>query len=115
MEEADEAVDPFSVGRGGGFCIGGDDGLLVGVAVGLTVGVAVGLTVGVAVGLAFETSFGLGVEVEFTVSCATGCPLMPTGTDKDTNTTSSKDSATACFKKIVAPPIQRHSLISKGT
>ncbi|MGZ4908169.1 MAG: hypothetical protein ACXV5F_05870 [Halobacteriota archaeon] len=75
--------------------------LAMGISVGLSIGGSEGLTVGVGVGL--------------TVACAVCCPLTHVDIDKDTNVTSSKDSTTACFEKIVAPPVQRQSLISKGT
>ncbi|MGZ4932524.1 MAG: hypothetical protein ACXV5D_08960 [Halobacteriota archaeon] len=72
--------------------------LAMGISVGLSIGGSEGLTVGVGVGL--------------TVACAVCCPLTHVDIDKDTNVTTSKDSTTACFEKIVAPPVQRQSLIS---
>ncbi|MGZ4920018.1 MAG: hypothetical protein ACXV6L_07410 [Halobacteriota archaeon] len=107
--EVGEAGEELAMGISVGLSIGGSEGLTVGVGVGLTVGVGVGLTVGVGVGLT------VGVGVGLTVACAVCCPLTHVDIDKDTNVTSSKDSTTACFEKIVAPPVQRQSLISKGT
>ncbi len=98
-------MDPLAAGVTVGFPTGVNGEFTVGIGVGLGVGVTLALGIGV----------GLGVGVGLTVTCENCCPLTYIGVVKDAKMTSSKESVVACFKEIVAPPVQRQSVISKRT
>ncbi|MGZ4902413.1 MAG: hypothetical protein ACXVI3_04475 [Halobacteriota archaeon] len=72
------------------------------------------VAIGTSVGLAVGVGVGLAVGVGLVVACAV-CPAAHRGRAADTETTSNKDNATACFKEMVAPPTYRQLLILKRT
>ncbi|MGZ4916174.1 MAG: hypothetical protein ACXV45_05830 [Halobacteriota archaeon] len=72
------------------------------------------VAIGTSVGLAVGVGVGLAVGVGLVVACAV-CPATHRGRAADTETTSNKDNATACFKEMVAPPTYRQLLILKRT